>query len=118
MTGFPSSRVHEHFFVRDDLWNFRREEKAFRRFLRPSLHSGFGWRAVEGAIYLDGIKMLRVIRQVFTFRQTLGIEGALPACSRECGSAQANAKFVRHLFPIVTQDFDHSSPGSYSNYGP
>ena len=105
MTGFPSSRVREHFLVSDDLWNFRREHERFRRFLRPTLHSGLGWRPVERAVHLDCVEVLGVICQIFTFRQTFGVKGAGPARSGEGGCAKANTGtgIVRHVNAIVAQ---------------
>ncbi len=72
------------------LRNLRGEHETLGRLLIPTLDSRFRGRAVKGGVNLHGVKFRAVVRQVFTFGQTLGIERAESTDSGERACADAN----------------------------
>ena len=71
----------------DDLRDFGSEDETIGSLVCPTLHGGFRGRAVEGAVYLDRIKVLSVVAQEVGGLGTLGVEAAFPSGSGEGGGA-------------------------------
>src|SRR5450755_1120857 len=74
-----SIAVHQHFIVRDGLWNFDREHEGLRRSSIPVFNCASGRTCVESRVHLDGVKSFGVEPEVVRRLRASRIEGAVPA---------------------------------------
>jgi len=76
--------------VRDDLWNFSRDDESFRRLISPSSDGGSRRRGIKSGIYLDSLKFCGVVAQVIRRLHSRRIKRRVPARRRECRCPEIN----------------------------